>query len=1454
MSLVKAFYEDKVLFITGATGFLGQPLVEKILRDLPHIRRLYLLVRPKSNLDGTEVSAEERLRKEVFGSTAFRRLRQELGHIRFHQLIQGKVVAVPGDLALENLGLTPDWLERLTQEVDVIINSAAVVNFDEPLDSALTLNALGPARVAQLGQLCPKAVLLHVSTCYVCGRRRGLVPEKPLEVDPSSNLPLAGDTRKAFPRLPQDLETVLSAMWARIEEIRRRSVSLEKEAEFLALARREIPTGESVTEEQLKAQAGLIRQRWLREELVREGMRWAHRYGWNDTYTFTKALGEALLLRHRGSLPTIILRPSIIESSLREPEPGWLDGFRMADPIIAAYGKGRLSDFPADPNIVIDLTPVDYVVNAILAAIPRSAREGGVKVYQVATGTTAPLVFKELVRITREYFLQHPLTNRRGEPVLVKDWTYPSNWRFALTHGLIFRPLLRKIRDLLETYRWFPKLRLKLDVSLAAMDRLAYYVEIYAPYTHLDARFETSQTQALYEALSEEDKKIFFFDLHQIVWQNYIQEIHIPGLLRHVLKIDPSPALSSGAPSRRGRRGQRILPVPEPSSLISLPQLLLRSAEKRPQKIALQMKQKGRWIRYTYEQVKDLSLRMATRLRKLGITFGDHILLYAENRPEWGIAYFACAHLGATVVPLDPQWPLEDLKSAVKFVSAKAILTTESRFAFLKGSDLAKDLLLLNIQQWGLPFGSESISLPPPDPDLPDPRVRQETPASMIFTSGPYGNPRVAVLTHGNFLANVQAIAQVLRPLETDQFLSILPLYHAFEFTGGFLMPIFGTATVTYPSALNSKALLEGMKETGTTCVLAVPRFYSLIYEHIEREVRRRGPIAFFIFRACHWISHWVEKVTGRNLGRRLFSRIHRAFGGRIRVMVSGGASLDLSLYDAFHRMGFPICVGYGLTEASPVLTVNPLERRKRGSVGLPLPGVEIRIAGADERGIGEIWARGPNIMREYFRNPEATARILKEGWLHTGDLGWQDPEGYLYLTGRTKEMILTSAGKNVYPEEVEARYRNLRGIRDLCVIGYPAPEGMGEEIHAVVIPDPQVFSPKEKPEVVRKALLKEIQAISASVPSYQRIQKLHLWPGPEFPKTPALATDRTAVKKAIEEGLELNTRSLQGLEPSPAKEVESSEITSLLARFAGMPAEEIVPEHHLRFDLGLDSLQVVEVVAHLEEQTGVELPEEVVVRLHTVQDVLEAFRRRGVSEVRVSPSQKVTPEIPCLLPDPFWGPFARRLLRFWGRLFYRLYLRLEVRGQENIPDRGPLIIAANHTSHLDTGAVICALGEKAETLYPVGAKDYFFNHRFKGFLFQTLVHVVPFDRHGNFIEGFRICKQVLDQGKFLLVYPEGTRSLDGQIAPFRPGVGYIAVETRAPILPCLIEGTYESMPKGRIFPKPGHIRVTFGQPIQVEVLLSQHPNLKGHQLYRTIAETVQQAVQALKTMEGCED
>lgn len=1442
MSSIKAFYQDKTLFLTGATGFLGQPLVGKILRDLPHIRRLYLLVRPKTNLDGTEVSAEERLQKEVFGSTAFRRLRQELGNTRFHQLIQEKVVAVPGDLALENLGLTPDWLEKLTREVDVVINSAAVVNFDEPLDSALTLNALGPARVAQLSQLCSKAVLLHVSTCYVCGRRRGLVPEKPLEAVFSS----------PSPRLPKDPEEILSVMQAKIEEIRQKSRSPEKEAEFLALAKREIPFRESATQEQLKAQARLIQQRWLREELVREGMRWAQQYGWNDTYTFTKALGEALLLRHRGSLPTIILRPSIIESSLQEPEPGWLDGFRMADPIIIAYGKGRLSDFPADPNIVIDLIPVDYVVNAILAAIPQAAQEG-LKVYQVATGTITPLVFKELVRITREYFLQHPLTNRQGEPVLVKDWTYPSNRRFALTHGLIFRPLLRKIRDFLEICRWFPKLRLKLDVSLAAMDRLAYYVEIYSPYTHLDARFETSHTQALYEALSEEDKSTFFFDLRQINWQHYIQEVHVPGLLRHVLKMDPSTALSPGTPSRKGRRGQRVLVVPKPSSLSSLPQLLLHSAEKRPQKIALQRKQEGRWVRYTYEQVKDLSLRMATRLRRLGITFGDRVILYAENCPEWGIAYFACAHLGATVVPLDPQWPPEDLKSAVKFVSAKAILATESRFASLKGSDLTKDLLLLNIQQWGLPFGSETLSLPPPDPDLPDARIHQETPASMIFTSGPYGNPRVAVLTHGNFLANVQGIAQVLRPLETDQFLSILPLYHAFEFTGGFLMPIFGTATITYPSALNSKALLEGMRETGTTCVLAVPRFYSLIYENIEREVRRRGPLAFFAFRACHWISYWVERVTGKNLGRRLFSRIHRAFGGRIRVMVSGGASLDLSLYDAFHRMGFPICVGYGLTEASPVLTVNPLERRKRGSVGLPLPGVEIRISGADERGIGEVWARGPNIMQEYFRNPEATAKVLREGWLHTGDLGWQDPEGYLYLTGRIKEMILSSAGKNVYPEEVEARYRNLRGIRDLCVIGYRVPGKMGEEVHAVVIPDPQVFSPKEKPEVVRNTLLREIQTVSASVPSYQRIQKLHLWPEPEFPKTPALATDRTAVRKVIEEGLELDTQSLQRREPSPVKGVESSEILSLLAQFAGTPAEEILPEHHLRFDLGLDSLQVMEVIAHLEEQIGIELPEEIVVRLHTVQDVLEAFREKRISEGRESPSQKVVPDLPCLPPDPFWGPFARRLLRFWGRLFYRLYLRLEVRGQENLPDQGPLIIVANHTSHLDTGAVICALGEKVESLCPVGAKDYFFNHRLKGFLLQTLVHVVPFDRHGNFIEGFRVCRQVLDQGKFLLIYPEGTRSLDGQIAPFRPGVGHIAVETRAPILPCLIEGAYESMPKGRIFPKPGRIRVTFGRPIPVEVLLNQYPGLKGYALYRALADAIQQAVQSLKQRDLCE-
>jgi thioester reductase-like protein len=527
MSEIARFLNDKILFLTGATGFLAKGLLAKILLDAPGVRRIYVLVRGEN-----QAAVDRRLEREVFRANAFAKLRK-LHHGRFDDLMREKVVGVAGDLTRDRLGLSAEDDARITREVDIVINSAASVVFDEQIDLALELNTLGPQRLLEVARSCPDAIFLHVSTAYVNGQRTGSVAEEPLLPDRSVTQLVGLGPNGDF-----DLEHEIDDIRRFARRVAEDAARPELEQEFRrAIARR--GNGRRVNEQRLKREIDSLRSRWIKHRLVAEGQRRARHFGWNDTYTFTKAMGEQLIAKRRGNLPTVIVRPSIIESSLIDPESGWLDGLKVADPLIAHYSKGRLPDFPADPNIVLDVVPVDIVANAILAALPRARESRDIQIYQVATGSENPLKLGQMFDLMHEYFRKHPMQNRRGRPIRVRRWTYPTPERFRRVCHLRYRVPLIAVRWLMDSFPalpWSPRLKQKVSVLEATLDRVLALTDIYSPYMHLDCRFETGNTRRMFEALSPEDRERFNFDVGRIEWPEYIQEIHIPALRRHVLK------------------------------------------------------------------------------------------------------------------------------------------------------------------------------------------------------------------------------------------------------------------------------------------------------------------------------------------------------------------------------------------------------------------------------------------------------------------------------------------------------------------------------------------------------------------------------------------------------------------------------------------------------------------------------------------------------------------------------------------------------------------------------------------------------------------------------------------------------------------------------------------------------------------------------------------------------
>ena len=505
-------YKDKAVLVTGGTGFLGTALVEKMLRSLPSLGRLYLIVRPSR-----EKSAQERFERDVLGSAAFAKLREELGD-DFSERVAQKVRILEGDVHSESLGLGAEDLDELAREVDAVIHSAASVVFDAPLDAAVGSNVRGTLGLLALARSWEKKPLfMHVSTAYVAGTEGGLIREEP-----------PGETSPNRTRLDSRAEI------ARLDEVVREIDEASRERGlvrgFETEARREL--GMVGEEDEVAGRVEQLRRAWVKEKLVERGNERARELGWQDVYTFTKSLAERRMLEERGDLPLVILRPAIIESSVAEPRPGWIQGTRMADPIIMAFAKGILREFPGDPESIVDLVPVDHVVNAVIAAA--ATRPSKPEVYQVASGERNPLRYRDLYKHVREYFMKNPLRDSGGRPVPVPEWSFPGRKK---VEGRL-KAELTGLKVAGKLAARMPEGHLKADLRgrIARAEKRArmsfYYSRIYGAYGNMESTFSSARVYELYRSLPDEERRTFPFDIAEVDWRRWLQETHLPAITR----------------------------------------------------------------------------------------------------------------------------------------------------------------------------------------------------------------------------------------------------------------------------------------------------------------------------------------------------------------------------------------------------------------------------------------------------------------------------------------------------------------------------------------------------------------------------------------------------------------------------------------------------------------------------------------------------------------------------------------------------------------------------------------------------------------------------------------------------------------------------------------------------------------------------------------------------------
>lgn len=904
-------------------------------------------------------------------------------------------------------------------------------------------------------------------------------------------------------------------------------------------------------------------------------------------------------------------------------------------------------------------------------------------------------------------------------------------------------------------------------------------------------------------------------------WRRYWLERHLPGVEKWVFPdLDDAVKRPKNAPSREEARAEpaRVAAsggaaVPAHATLLDLVDDALGSD---PGRVVLE--------RLTAAEVARRVAAGAARLRAAGVRAGDRVALQAENSPAWALGAFAVLAAGATLVPIDAALSARDVASLLHAARARAF------FASAKRRESVEALSL------------EDLTGPAPEPAdrLSDFARDPEAPASLIFTSGTTGAPKGVLLPHRAFASQVAALGSIYELSPVDHVLSVLPLHHAFEFTCGLLLPLAAGAAISYAEAATPEAIRAAIARVRPTAMIAVPALLEAFVRAIRREARARGEFAARAFeaalasnRALRDATGWAPFLRKGNAGPRLFSAAHAAFGGRLRLLVSGGAALPRASFETLRGLGFDVYEGYGLTEAGPVVAAaRPGRTPGAGSVGEPIPGTEVRLEGR-----GEILVRGPGVMLGYDGDAAASAAAIDpEGWLRTGDLGRLDAGGALAIVGRVKDAIVDAAGNTVHPDEVEEAYARAPEVQEIGVARVRL-AGEKEVVGALVLP---------KDGASEAAILARFREIDRTLPFPKRLKVVRFARAP-LPRTATRKVKREEVSQII--ALELAADRSERREPEPGAG-GALRAREMVAEVAGREAAAISLEARLQEDLGLDSIALVDLATALAKEAKRSVPE----GLEGVRTVADVARLLANSEPqRAQRTQRDSVASVAKDRAPALPPLIRRagnaLLTFLQRKAYEGPLEAEVEGRARIPWHTNALVVANHCSHLDVGLVKHALGDYGRHAASLAARDYFFSSPLKKLYFESFTEVLPLDRKEGDLSRDALDGVVerLVGGETVILFPEGTRSTSGEMGPFRPGLAHLVMRARVGVLPVYLSGTFEALPKGASVPRGREVGARIGEFIPYERLAAAAAGSPRHEAYRAIAEIVRGAIGELR-------
>ncbi len=797
---------------------------------------------------------------------------------------------------------------------------------------------------------------------------------------------------------------------------------------------------------------------------------------------------------------------------------------------------------------------------------------------------------------------------------------------------------------------------------------------------------------------------------------------------------------------------------------------LFKKFKSRGQATAVVYRTGVRRFEYSYQEIHDLSLRMAGWLKSQGVGKGDKVILWAPNSPWWVVSFWGAMLRGAVVVPIDFTSQRDRAEKIAQLTDAKIVLQSQYK--------LDKLTKLSNIRQ----IEDLEYILPITQPLDEIVELQANDTAELIYTSGTTGDPKGVVLTHKNLVANLMQVSQHISINNKFKFLSLLPLSHMLEQTGGFFTPLLVGGQIVYIRTLKPSAIMEALADEDIYAAIIVPRLLQLLKTGIERKFETKFGNILKPFLA-------IGARMPFALRKNFFHPIYKKFGNNFNLFVSGGAALDIGVARFWNNLGFKIVEGYGLTECSPVLTANSLEDPVLGTVGKPLPGVQIKIAG------GEILAKGDNIFPGYYQNDKATQQVFDNGWFKTGDLGEFDGADNLRIKGRSKDLIVTGAGVNVYPDDVERELLKVNGVKEACVVSLD--RGNGEEVHAVLVLEENSGSSIEQ----------VIHAANNNLDSPQQITSFSLWPEVELPKTTTLKIQKFKVKQQV-----------KGINTASTEELSQDRLVNLISKVTQKTTNDIKENSLLVSDLGLTSVARLELINFIEQEYRFDLEDTMINQNTTVGNLRNIILKREQHKVK---------DHLRMWPNTSWAKFARKITDkvVSGPLFYH-YVDLKTSGLENVTNlKTPAIYIANHVSYFDHPAIYFGVPPNIRSrLATASWEEFFFPQKagliakaWKRFCFEygsLSLNLIPLPQSKGFRKVIAHMGRLVDRNINILIFPEGSRTFNNEMSDFRTGLAIMVNELKIPVVPIRILGIENVFPRGQALPKKGGVTVKFGQPL----------------------------------------